>query len=253
MSRSQDGEQSNAQFAGAIVVQIPVFSEHLNEEVNGGARLSLADGLDGAPVGSHTVFAFQVREIVTQQGVGQRLNGMGRLREAGLGGGGRAGEFHGALRVLQYNERGEEASRLGVGGLGQQYLLQFTHGLGHLALLDQRLGRRNILFLLRREGLVQPLPHGVLGKRTREFIHGAAIHNQFHGRNTPDPELLRQVLVLIRVDLDQLPAARLLGSQFFQHRTQRTTRPAPRGPEVHDDRDGPAALQYVFLKVFQFV
>lgn len=253
MPGPKDGEKSNAEFAGAIVVQVAVFLEHFDEQVNGRARLSLADGLDGAAVRTCTLLTVERRKIIAQKGRGKCFHGLGRLGETGLGGGGCAGELLGSLWVVENKEGSQKACGLGVRGLGDEDLLELRLGIGYAPFFNHRFRRRNILFFLRRQRLVEPLPHGMFGKRTREFVDRAAIYDQFDSRNAAHSELLGQVRMLVRVDFDQFPAACLLGSQLFEHRAEYAARTAPRGPEVHYDRNGLAALQHIFLKVFQFV
>jgi hypothetical protein len=74
------------------------------------------------------------------------------------------------------------------------------------------------------------------GQRLRadEFIDHAAIAEQLHRGNAADLELLRQVLVLVGVHLDDLDLAIGLSGHLFQHGSQRTAGTAPGGPEIHE-------------------
>ena len=53
--------------------------------------------------------------------------------------------------------------------------------------------------------------------RADEFVDDATIAEQLHRRNAADMELLRQVLVLVGVDLDDLDLAGVFVGELFEH------------------------------------
>ena len=73
-----------------------------------------------------------------------------------------------------------------------------------------------------------------------EFVDHAAAAEQLHRRNAADLELLREVLVLVGVDLDDLDLAGVFVGHLFEHRAQRAAGAAPGRPEVdqHGLRSG---------------
>ena len=66
----------------------------------------------------------------------------------------------------------------------------------------------------------------------QEFVDHAAVAKQFDGRNAADLKLLREILVLVGVHLDDLDLAGVFVGHLFEHRPERATGPAPRRPEV---------------------
>ena len=65
-----------------------------------------------------------------------------------------------------------------------------------------------------------------------EFIDDASAAKQLHGRNAANLELLREVLVLVGVHLDDLDLAGVFVGELFEHGPERAAGPAPRRPEV---------------------
>ena len=65
-----------------------------------------------------------------------------------------------------------------------------------------------------------------------EFIDDAAAAKQLHRRNAADLELLREVLVLVGVHLDDFDLAGVFVGKLFEHGSERAARTAPRRPEV---------------------
>ena len=65
-----------------------------------------------------------------------------------------------------------------------------------------------------------------------EFVDDPAAAEQLHRRNAADLELLREVLVLVGVHLDDFDLAGVFVGDLFEHRAQRAARTAPGRPEV---------------------
>ncbi|MNT10072.1 hypothetical protein D3C72_1448860 [compost metagenome] len=84
---------------------------------------------------------------------------------------------------------------------------------------------------------VEKLSHLAFGQRTHEAVHGLAVHEQHAGGNAANTEHARQLLLLIRIDLDQLETAVVGGLQLFEDRAQRLAGATPRRPEVHQHGD----------------
>jgi hypothetical protein len=73
-----------------------------------------------------------------------------------------------------------------------------------------------------------------LGQRlgADEFIDDASAAKQLHGRNAADLKLLREILVLVGIDLYDLDLAGVLVGELLEHGTERATGAAPRRPEI---------------------
>ena len=74
------------------------------------------------------------------------------------------------------------------------------------------------------------------GPRRAEVGDELALEDGIDGRDRLDPELGRDELLLVDVDLDQVHAAvGIIGGDLFEHRRQLLARPAPFRPEIEDD------------------
>ena len=71
-------------------------------------------------------------------------------------------------------------------------------------------------------------------QRADEFVDDSAAAEQLDRGNAADLELLREVLVLVGVHLDDLDLACVLVGDLLEHRTERAARAAPRGPEIDE-------------------
>src|SRR5436189_1351313 len=71
---------------------------------------------------------------------------------------------------------------------------------------------------------------------THEFIHDASATKQLHGRDAPNLKLLRQILVLVGVHLDDFDLAGVFVGELLEYRPECATGTAPRGPEVDQNR-----------------
>jgi hypothetical protein len=69
-----------------------------------------------------------------------------------------------------------------------------------------------------------------------EFIDDASAAKQLHGRDAADLKLLRQILVLVGVHLDDFDFAGVFVGELLEHRPECATGTAPRGPEVDQNR-----------------
>ena len=69
-----------------------------------------------------------------------------------------------------------------------------------------------------------------------EFIDDTSAAKQLHGRNAADLKLLREILVLVGVHLDDFDLAGVFVGELFEHGTERATGSAPRRPEVDAGR-----------------
>ena len=83
---------------------------------------------------------------------------------------------------------------------------------------------------------VEELLDGLRRLRADELGDHLAVAESLDRRDALDPEVARQALVGVDVDLGQLELSRARVGGALQHRTELTTRPAPLGPEVDDDR-----------------
>ena len=99
--------------------------------------------------------------------------------------------------------------------------------------------RKRILQLRVRRRRRQPVnerPYFRFGQHAEKLIHDLAIANGVHCGDAFRGELLSQALVFVRVHLREHDLAVLFRDDLFEKRRQRPARPAPRGPEIHDDR-----------------
>ncbi len=67
-----------------------------------------------------------------------------------------------------------------------------------------------------------------------EFIDDASAAKQLHRRNAADLELLREVLVLVGVHLDDFDLAGVFVGDLLEHGSERAAGPAPGRPEVDE-------------------
>ena len=65
-----------------------------------------------------------------------------------------------------------------------------------------------------------------------EFIDDASAAKQLHGGNAADVKLLREILVLVGVHLDDFYLAGIFIGQLFEHGSERAAWATPRRPEV---------------------
>jgi len=87
-----------------------------------------------------------------------------------------------------------------------------------------------------------------LGDGTDEPVDHLTVPEGEHGRDRLDLERGRDPGVLVHVDLHQLDRAALGLDHLLQDGAEGPARPAPRGPEVHDDRDLLGAHENVLLE-----
>ena len=85
-----------------------------------------------------------------------------------------------------------------------------------------------------RQVLVEEVPDLRLGYHADEVIDDRAVLEQHDGRQAPHADLLRQLLLLVRVHLRELEAPRVLLGQPIEDRHELTARAAPRRPEIHE-------------------
>jgi hypothetical protein len=76
-----------------------------------------------------------------------------------------------------------------------------------------------------------------LGQHAEELVDRLAIHEGHHVGDAAHVEVRRQLRVLVRIDLGELPLAGVLGFELLQHRAQGAAGPAPRRPEIDQYRD----------------
>ena len=94
----------------------------------------------------------------------------------------------------------------------------------------------------------QPVDEGLDlggGLGAHEAVDRLAAHEGEDRRDRLHPELRRDPLVLVDVDLDQPHLALRLGDRLLQRRPQRLARPAPGRPEIDDDGDLVRGLDHV--------
>ena len=84
--------------------------------------------------------------------------------------------------------------------------------------------------------LVEHLAHGGLGLGAGEAINGLPLFDDHYRRQRTHAQLLRQHLLLIRVDLGQQKSALIFIGQLLEYRHQLFTGAAPVSPEVDDYR-----------------
>ena len=86
-------------------------------------------------------------------------------------------------------------------------------------------------------------------QRADELGDDLAVAKRLDGRDALDAEQLRDVRVLVGVDLRQDDLAVAGGGGLLERRAELTAGAAPRGPEVDDDRDLVGSVQYLGLEV----
>ena len=129
-------------------------------------------------------------------------------------------------------------------GIGRERGLQAVErGLG-VAFGQQLLGGLHLLFGGRfvgaRHVLVEELPHLGLGQRADEAVDRLAALEQDAERDAAHAEHLRQLLrdlgLLVGVELDELEAAGVVGLELLEDRAERLAGAAPRRPDVEQHR-----------------
>ena len=113
----------------------------------------------------------------------------------------------------------------------------------------QRLRPFELLPKSARQGFPEPVDDHLLGKGSDELVLHLAVDEELDCRDARDPVLAGDSGVLLGVELAKLPVVAVLIGQSLQDGADDTTRPAPRGPEVHQHRLFAAALDYVHIKV----
>ena len=136
------------------------------------------------------------------------------LGEPGIGGG---------LAVVFLEDRGKGLGRVVERPLGQ-HLLRRGDGGGQRAFGGE--GRH----------LGDELVHLAARQRTLEAVDRLTVVEGIDGRDRPDPELLRDLRVLVDIDLDHLHLAAGRLHRRFQRRAELLAGAAPRRPEIDDDR-----------------
>ncbi len=91
---------------------------------------------------------------------------------------------------------------------------------------------------------VEPALDLGLGQGADELGHHLAAVEHLDGRDAADVELLGDLGLLVRVELDELPAPRGRGGQLLDDRSEHAARSAPRSPEVDHHRHSAAALDH---------
>ena len=84
-----------------------------------------------------------------------------------------------------------------------------------------------------------------LGKRTRERIGDLAVPERNDHRDALHAVLGGELLIGVDVDLDEVESAAGVRRDLLEDRSENLTRLTPGGPEIHDNRHFPAALQDV--------
>ncbi|MNN10385.1 hypothetical protein D3C81_1233070 [compost metagenome] len=112
-------------------------------------------------------------------------------------------------------------------------------------------------------GLVQRLLARVRGQAVQEFtqarlrqyadelVHGLPIGNRHHMGNAAHAEMRGQLLVLVHIDLGELPLAAGFGFELFQHRSQRAAWATPGRPEIDQHGHLPRHLDHVGFEILQ--
>jgi 3-oxoadipate enol-lactonase len=204
-----------------------------------------APDLVARPVGARQSLNQEIQGSLAVAGVerGERVAEVGSARLPARGGG-----------PLERDPRGEavggEASRnpgedlQGLVGFsaGQQHPRERDGGVRARRLKRQRVTQRLLVAALHervrlgREQRVHELLDGLRRLRADELGGHLAVPESLDRRDALDPEVARQALVCVDVDLGQLELSRARGRGALQRRTELTTRPAPLRPEVDDDR-----------------
>ena len=131
-----------------------------------------------------------------------------------------------------------------VGRIGRERGLQPVERGGGVAFGHQLLGGLHLVFGRRLGGarhvLVEELPHLGLGQRADEAVDRLAALEQDAERNAAHAEHLRQLLrdlgLLVGVELDELEAAGVGDLELLEDRPERLARAAPRRPDVEQHR-----------------
>ena len=137
--------------------------------------------------------------------------------------------------------RARPASASTLSGLVLQHLGEDGGGARHIAggerlfgerqrFLDRRGARR------RRRRAGHELLHLAFRHRADEAVDRAAVLEGIDRGDRLDAHLLRQLLVLVDVDLDQAHRAVRVADRLLEHRPELLAGTAPRRPEIDDDR-----------------
>ena len=86
------------------------------------------------------------------------------------------------------------------------------------------------------------LLHLAFRQRALEAVHRLAVLEGIDGGNGLDAQLLRDLGILVDIDLHQFHRALGFVDRLFQRRTQLLAGAAPGGPEIHDHRHFTAGL-----------
>ena len=166
---------------------------------------------------------------VEHRAVGDRVEGARAPRRRGRRRAARAGSRSARCRWPGWWRRA--ACSLSSAAVGVALGEQLLGGL-HVLLGRLLVGARHVL--------VEELAHLGLGQRADEAVDRLAALEQDAERDAAHAEHLRQLLrdlgLVVGVELDQLEAAGVGGLELLEHRAERLARAAPRRPDVEQHR-----------------
>jgi hypothetical protein len=116
------------------------------------------------------------------------------------------------------------------------------------ACLEEALRARKRELGLGGQELVEERPHLALGDRAHELRHRLAVLEGDDVGDRTDAEGLRELLVVVGVDLHELHAPRVVLGHLLEDRRERAAGPAPGRPEVGDDGSGLRGFEHLALK-----
>src|SRR5690606_40529448 len=125
---------------------------------------------------------------------------------------------------------------------------QHALGVVETAFGDELLGLGEQTLRFRRQQPLEEDPDLTFRLRPDELRDGTSLAERDDVRDRADIEHGGDVAVLVRVDLDELDPAGVIGRDLLDDRTERTARAAPRRPEVDDDGQPFRSLENLLLE-----
>src|SRR5688572_13069438 len=139
-------------------------------------------------------------------------------------------------RLRERNASLERADALGDGDVARHGSEQLRRSVD-VAGREGCLGGAQRFLAGGRHELPEELANLRFGNRAHELCDGTPVLERDDVGNRADIERLRQVGVLVGIDLDELDAAAEVFRDLVERRAERAARAAPRRPEVDDDGD----------------
>ena len=115
--------------------------------------------------------------------------------------------------------------------------------------VERLLRFRDALLGLIGHGLREPGTHLGLRQGADELVDNLAVRKQLHGRDATDAVALRDLRVLVGVDLGQGETGAVFAGNLFENGAQLAAGAAPLSPEVDQHRTFAAGFQDLLLEI----